>query len=331
MKVFTLHLTILIVIQAIFSSVFAQTAKEEFKPNGKPLALIFTHFSTAFTDGKTNPEFGITRAYLGYEYSFSKEWNAKLILDVGDPKSGTVQFTAFLKNAYIEYKKKHFAGSFGVIATTQFKVAEKIWGLRYIEKSFQDAYSFNASADLGLSLDYRFADFISADFMLANGEGYKKMQKDSLLRPGLGITLNPVKTITARVYGDFMGRDVKQSSLATFAAYTGKKLMVAAEYNYQKNFAMKDGQDIYGTSFYTTFQATDKVKLFGRFDDLKSKPLEGKDDPWQLSRDGQLIIAGMEYNVLKGIKVAPNFRYWNPADESMPATSYAYLNFELRF
>lgn len=331
MRYFTKRILSLLLLLAACSSVSGQTTQEEFKPNGKPQALIFTHVSTAFSDGKTNPEFGVTRAYLGYEYNFSKEWYARIVLDVGDPKAGNFQFTAFLKYAYVEYKKSNFSGSFGVISTTQFRLAETIWGLRYVEKSFQDAYSFNASADLGLCLDYRFADFISADFILANGEGYKRMQRDSLLRPGLGITLNPLKTITARVYGDFMGKDVKQSSLATFAAYTGKKLMVAAEYNYQKNFAMKDGYDIYGSSFYTTWQASDKIKLFGRYDNLKSKPLEGQDEPWQLSRDGQLFIAGMEYNVIKGIKVAPNFRYWNPADENMPATTFAFLNLELRF
>ncbi len=324
-------ISVWLLISAIITIAYSQEKSEDFKPNGKPLALIFTNFNTAFSDGNSNPAFEITRAYLGYEYNFSKDWYAKLILDVGDPKVGGLQLTAFLKNAYVEYKKNNLSGSFGVIATTQFKVAEKIWGLRYIEKSFQDAYGFNASADLGASLEYKFADFISADFILANGEGYKRLQRDSLLRPGLGVTITPVKTVTARVYADYMGKDVKQSSLATFAAYTGKKLMVAAEYNYQKNFGMKDGQDIYGTSFYSTFAASNKIKLFGRFDDLRSKPLAGQENGWQYNKDGQLFMAGFEYNVIKGIKVAPNFRYWNPADSSLPGTSFAYLNLELKF
>ncbi len=70
--------------------------------------------------------------------------------------------------------------------------------------------------------------------------------------------------------------------------------------------------------------------IFGRFDDLKSKPLLGQSDPWQLNKDGQLIIAGLEYNPTKGIKITPNVRYWNPADNSA-ATTYAYLNFEFKF
>ena len=318
-------------IPGIFSTAFGQEKTEEFKPHGKPLALIFTNFNTAFSDGETAKSFEITRAYLGYEYNFSKEFYAKLILDVGDPKVGGLQMTAYLKNAYLEYSKNNLSVSFGMISTTQFKVSEKIWGLRYIEKSFQDAYKFNSSADLGFNIDYQFANFISADFSIINGEGYKLIQNDNYVRPGLGVTVNPIKNITARVFVDNMGDSIKQQSLATFLAYTNKKLVLGAEYNYQRNYSMKDGRDIYGTSFFATYAPTAKLKIFGRFDDLKSKALEGQDQPWQLSKDGQLIIAGIEYSPIKGVKVAPNFRYWNPADNALAATSFAYLNFEFKF
>jgi hypothetical protein len=310
---------------------FGQKENDDFKPHGKPLALIFTNFNTAFTDGETHSSFEITRAYLGYEYNFSKEFYTKIIMDVGDPKVGAFQMTAYLKNAYVEYNKNNLSASFGMISTTQFKVSEKIWGLRYIEKSFQDAYEFNSSADLGFNIDYRFADFISADFSIINGEGYKLIQNDNYVRPGLGITANPVKKLTARLFVDTMGDTVKQQSLATLLAYTGKKLVLGAEYNYQTNYFMNDGQDIYGTSFYVTYSPNNKFLFFGRFDDLKSKALAGESNPWQLSTDGQLYMGGVEFNPIKGIKVAPNFRYWNPANDSSPATTFAYLNLELKF
>ncbi len=320
-----------LIISGICSPVFSQEKPTEFKPNGKPLALIFTNFNTAFADGETHPTFEITRAYLGYEYNFSKELYAKITLDVGDPKVGGLQMTAYLKNAYVEYNKNNFSASFGMISTTQFKVSEKIWGLRYIEKSFQDAYKFNSSADLGFNIDYTFTNFLSADFSVINGEGYKLIQNDDYMRPGIGVTANPVKSITARLFVDTMGDTVKQQSLATFLAYTGKKLVLGAEYNYQTNYSMKEGQDIYGTSFYATYSPNNKIMLFGRFDDLKSKALEGTNEPWQLSTDGKLIMAGIEFNPVKGVKIAPNFRYWSPADNSSSATSFTYLNLELKF
>ncbi len=322
---------ILILTSGLFLNGFSQDTSEEFKPNGKPLALIFTNFHTDFMDNSTYPAFEITRAYLGYEYHFSPEWYAKIVYDVGDPGVGKHQLSAFLKNAYFQYSNNRFTAYFGMIATTQFKVSEKIWGYRYIEKSFQDAYGFNASADLGFNIEYKFSDFISADFSVTNGEGYKKIQGDSLLRPGAGITINPVKNVTARIYADYMGNDIKQQSLATFLAYTGKKLIAGAEYNYQKNVDMTEGQDMYGTSFFLTYKPSAKIKLFGRFDDLNSSTLTGENQPWQIDGDGQLIIAGIEYSPVKGVKLAPNYRLWNSDSELLPAVNSIYLNCELKF
>jgi len=310
---------------------FSQEKTTVFEPNGKPLALIFTNFNTASTDGEITPAFEITRAYLGYEYNFNPEWYGKVVLDVGNPGAGKHEMAAFLKNAYMEYEKDKLAVSFGLISTTQFKVSEKIWGLRYIEKSFQDAYKFNSSADLGFNIDYTFSDFISADFSIINGEGYKKIQSDKLLRPGAGITVKPVKSVTARVFADYMGDQVKQQSLATFAAYTGAKLMVAGEYNFQKNFGMADGCDVFGTSFFATYKASKKLMIFGRYDNLSSSTLPGENEAWQIDSDGQLFMAGIELSPVKGVKLAPNFRLWDTASESTPNTTFFYLNCEIKF
>ena len=94
---------------------------------------------------------------------------------------------------------------------------------------------------------------------------------------------------------------------------------------------MVDGQDLYGTSIYAIFKPGDKIKYFVRFDALKSTTLEGEIVPWQLAKDGDLLMGGFEFGLMKGIKIAPNIRYWNPADKSMAATTYAYLNIELRY
>lgn len=322
---------LLFIVLGINTIALSQQESSEFKPNGNLLALLFTNFHTSFSDGETMPAFEITRTYLGYEYNFSKELYAKVVLDVGNPEAGKLEMTAYLKNAYFQYKKNNFTASFGLISTTQFKVSEKIWGNRYIEKSFQDAYKFNSSADLGINLDYKFSDFISVDFSVINGEGYKQLQSDKLLRPGAGITMNPVKNVTARVFADVMGDVTKQQSLATFLAYTGDKFTVAGEYNYQQNFGMAEGHDVYGTSFFATYQASDIVKIFGRYDNLASATLDGESDAWQLSKDGQLFMAGLEFSPVKGVKLAPNFRMWNTADEAAPNISYLYLNCELKF
>ncbi len=324
----------LLIMSGILRIGFSQDSTEEFKPNGKPLALIFSNFRYTIIEDESRAQFQIRRAYLGYEYNFSQNWYwyGKAVLDVGDPKDdGRYQMTAFLKNAYFRYKKNKFTAYFGMISTTQFKVSEKIWGYRYMLKSHQDAYRYNASADIGINLDYKFADFISVDFSVVNGEGYQRIEADSVLRPAIGTTIKPIKNVTARVYVDMMGKETKQQSLAIFLAYTGKKLVVGAEYNYQKNFRMNKGQDMFGTSFYATYKPSDKIKIFARYDGLNSSTLEGETDPWQINRDGQLIMAGVEFNPIKGIKLTPNFRNWTPAVESVPNRIDLFLNCQVKF
>ncbi len=322
---------LLLIMSGILTLGFSQDSADEFKPSGKPVALIFSNFRTTFHDGESRSSFRITRAYLGYEYNFSKEWYAKVILDVGDPKVGNFNMTAYLKNAYVLYKSGKFKAYFGMISTTQFKVSEKIWGYRYIMKSFQDAYKFNWSADIGFNLDYKFTDFISVDFSVINGEGYKVIQSDDYVRPGLGITIKPVKNITARVFVDYMGDEVKQQSLATFLAYTGKKLIVAAEYNYQKSFRMNEGKDTYGLSLFSSFKPSDKIKIFARYDKLNSSVLDGENNPWQIDANGQYIIAGIEYSPIKGVKLAPNFRNWSPNDKTRSNRIDLFLNCQVKF
>jgi len=153
---------LLLAMLSILTSAFSQSSTEEYKPNGKPLALIFSNFRYSMEDSENWGRFQIRRAYLGYEYNFSPNWYAKAVLDVGDPRDdGRYEFSAFLKNAYFRYKKNKFSASFGMVSTTQFKVSEKIWGYRYMLKSHQDAYRYSASADLGFVLTYKTIKLLS--------------------------------------------------------------------------------------------------------------------------------------------------------------------------
>ncbi len=178
-------LTILITLQSI--NLKAQTTAE-FVPNGKPLVLIFTDVSSTITNDAYSKSFDVTRAYLGYEYFFTKNISSRINIDVADPGAGKLQMTAFIKNAYLQYKTDNLTVRFGMIPTLAYGLQEKIWGYRYIYKSFQDAYNFGPSADLGASVEYSPAKFISLDLSLLNGEGYKRLQADSTFKSTLGVT-----------------------------------------------------------------------------------------------------------------------------------------------
>jgi hypothetical protein len=309
----------------------ASAQTDEFKPGGKPFMKIYSNYHTTFSDGGSASAFELTRVYLGYEYAFSKNFSAKANIDVGDPGAGGLQMTAYVKNAYLKYQVNHLTVNFGLISTTQFKVQENFWGYRYLEKSFQDEYKFNSSADLGVSVAYKFSDFLAADFIIANGEGYKKLESDSTLRTGFGATFTPVKKFVGRAYYDFSSKDHTQSSLATFIGFVTDNFSLGAEYNRQLNVRFNDGHDWNGASFYTTIKTSQKVKLFARYDKLFSDTLSGETNGWNHSKDGQAFIAGLEFAPVKGVKLAPNFKGWSPDDESKPFISSLFLNCEFKF
>jgi hypothetical protein len=78
-------------------------------------------------------------------------------------------------------------------------------------------------------------------------------------------------------------------------------------------------------------KASKKVKVFARWDKLSSNTLSGEPFSWNYSKDGQAVIAGIEYSPVKGVKLAPNFKGWSPNDESKPFVSNLFLSCEFKF
>ncbi len=317
-----------LVVLCITALAMSQEPKEAFKPHGKPIIRVFSNFHSTFSDGDSQSAFDVTRVYLGYEHSFSEEFSGTVIFDVADPGVGKLQMTAFVKNAFLNYKRENLSIDFGVIPTTQFKVQENFWGYRYLAKVFQDEYGFASSADLGASVSYKFGEMLSADLAVTNGEGYKKLQSDSILKTAVGITFTPVKALTIRGMADMMDN---QNTYAGFVGYKNSKFSVAAEYNYQSNHLMVDDHDYFGPSVYGTLNLSKKSKVFARFDDLKSNTPSGATANWNDAADGQLILAGFEFAPVSGIKLSPNFRSWNPASDSRKSISTIMLNCEIKF
>ena len=178
----------------------AQDVKVE-EPKGKAIVQTFGNFNVNFGAGNGRG-FDLERTYLGYEYKLGNGLSVKSVMDIGKSSDvSDLQRIAYIKNAMLSWKKGDMTLNGGLISTTQFNFQEKFWGYRYIMKSFQDQYKFGSSADLGLSVAYKFADWISADAIVVNGEGYKKIQKDNGLNYGLGLTLTPTKGFQIRLYG----------------------------------------------------------------------------------------------------------------------------------
>ena len=185
---------------------------------------------------------------------------------------------------------------------------------------------------MGLSIDYKFSDRISADLAVFNGEGYTKLEADSTFKTAVGLTVKPIEGITVRGLYDYISkRDATQQTKAVFLGYARESISVGAEYNHQDDFGLRKGRQLYGTSFYSTWKPSSQVKIFARYDRLRSNKLANAGQTWNYSSEGNLLIAGVEYSPVKGIKLSPNYRGWNPSDASRSFASTFILNCEIRF
>ena len=313
------------------STLFAQENKES-KPKGKAFAKIFMNFHNGLGNMNEDGGFELTRSYFGYQYQITNSLMGKVTFDVGNPSNGSkLENTAYVKNAMLTWKEGDFTVDFGLIGTKVFNTQEKFWGYRYLFKSFQDEYKWASSADMGASVNYKFSKCLSADLTFINGEGYKNLQSDNNYRTGLGLTYKPCEKVALRAYYDNYSKDDNndalkdQNIIALFGGYKNKDFSIGAEYNMLSNYKFIDGNDLTGISAYATYNASKKVKLFGRYDNLSS------DKDWNESKDGELFIAGVEYNPIKNLKISPNFRTWSPKESDTDNQSYLYLSVELSF
>lgn len=311
-------------IACIGISTNAQNIKTE-EPKGKAIVQVFGNFHTGFGADNDNRGFELERSYLGYEYNLGKGLSIKGVMDVG--RSNQVDDyhrIAYIKNAMISWKRGNLTLNGGLIPTTQFNYQEKFWGYRYIMKSFQDEYKFGSSADLGLSATYRFADWVSADAIIVNGEGYKKIQKNDGLNYGLGLTLTPVKGFQIRLYGGLneSSEEGKKDivNMAAFVGYKHERFTIGAEYNQMWNASYSDNADQSGYSIFASAKLSKFTDIYARYDDLNSK------DDWNIEKDESAAIIGAQFKLGKYVKIAPNFRMSMPKADDAKNGYSAYIN-----
>ncbi len=315
-------------------SLSAQEEKEAFKPSGKTVFKVFTNWHQGFGDDDIYTDdsgFELSRGVMGYQYQFAPNWSSKVIVDMADPGSGKLTEVAYIRNAYIAYKDDRLNAVFGIIGMKQFKTQENNWGYRYLYKSAMDEYKFNNSVDAGLYIKYEIADWMSADVTISNGEGAKSQQDtEGKYRMGYGAEIKPLDGLTFRAYYDYFYAPEpvagtlsdNQDMLALFVGYEQEKFRVGVEYDILNNykFVTDDNRDIF--SVYGSVALAKQMQAFARYDMLMAEEALSSEN---------VAIAGFEYNVVKGVKVSPNFRYINYTDSSQEDGGFFYLNFEYKF
>ena len=322
-----------LIILLVFSIIGFSQDSTIFQPHGKAFAKVFTNFHSELSGNQHQSAFEVTRVYLGYESEMHKNFSGIVKIDIGRPDDGgqnsSLRQYAYFKNAGVTYKNGKFICRFGLIDTKQFIIQEKIWGHRYLFKSFQDEYKLGVKADMGTIVEYRFNSMLGADLSIMNGEGYKKLQLDNSFKTGLGLNFYPSAKWTIRLYFDYLEKSVVQNSVATFVGYKNKRFVAGLEYNYKTNFEFIDNQNIMGYSAYISYDINDRFQLFGRYDRLYSNTLPNEEFSWHYDNDGSTIIGGVQFSQIKQIKIAVNYQGWHPFSNDISSRSCLYINMEI--
>lgn len=320
-----------------FASI-SQNTNEDFKPNGDVQFKVFWNYHADFSNNATKTSaFELTRSYLGYKYAFSKDISAKITFDVGS-NSGGSDYTAFLKVAQLDWKVANGVKlSMGLIGMKQFNDQEDFWGYRYMFKSFMDENSFGSSADLGVNAEFTISKNLKANVLIANGEGYKKLQdEDGYQKFGGSLVFTPIEGLTTKIYADSQNSATSKAltTVALFAGYEMEKWRLGAEFNTLQNgkkySSPIDDYNLDGLSFYSTYVINKKVEIFGRFDQLSSNTLTGDTAAWNNAKDGNQIIAGIQFAPLKGLKFALNYQGFSFDNSALDNQSLVFLNAEFK-
>ena len=79
-----------------------------FKPSGRVIARGFLDYSSGFGEANKERGFDITRAFLGYNYQFTKTFSGQVIIDGAAGKTSSDGMEVYLRNAFINWKDNGF-------------------------------------------------------------------------------------------------------------------------------------------------------------------------------------------------------------------------------
>lgn len=308
---------------------------QEITPSGKPIGKIYADFRQQINGESSYHGFAVTRAFIGYAYRVDKNLSAQVLLDIGDPLSNeeisSKRYT-YIRNAFISYNLNNLTLTFGVTDGIGHREPLVFWGKRYLSPPFLLNYRYVNIADIGLIADYSISPMLSFDFMIMNGEGFTNIQADNSFLYGAGVTFKPVDGFILRLFGDtYKNDEAVKNTVASFAGYKNSRFSLGVEYNYKTDFDWTDQHNVFGYSAMGSYYLSDKFELFARYDRSASVTPEGETDPWNLLKDGSLIVTGVQFKQSKNLKLSINYQGWTPKSDETLRWDFIQCNLEFQF
>jgi hypothetical protein len=309
---------------------------QSIEQSGKPITEIFTDFHLNINDTLAHTGFSLNRAYLGYQFMPGGKFTGKIILNVGSPEDlapgSTPRRYSFFREASISWSDGELSITGGITGTKMFQFQQTFWGKRYVANTYQSLNGYGLVADLGVVVEYKFSDYITADYTLMNGEGYSDIQLDNSLKNSLGMTITPNNNIAIRLYTDII-RDngIWQQLAIAFVGYKNDRFNIGVEMSFKSNTDLIQGHHLYGVSSTGGVNLTKKTEFFMRYDYAASVMIPGDILPWNNLKDGSFLIGGIQLTLSPNVKIAFDYQGKYPYKVAAGKTGLLFVNGFFKF
>jgi hypothetical protein len=292
---------------------------------------VYPYFNTDITDnehGKGYNKFDLGRVYVTVKSKLSKEVSVRITVDV-DKMDGTSR-EIYLKYAYLDWDVSkvipYSTVRFGLQQTGWIDYMNKVWGRRYVAKTLLDEYKTLSSADYGISHLVKLPKgYGHGAIQLLQGPGYKGTEENRykdisafvFFRPLMQISDLAASMVGVYYYKGFsnepdISSENKKDRVAAMASLAYRGIVrISGEYfiSWDRNDpgdtedVEKDGLSVFGDVRFPMVESPflQKIVLVGRYDFYDKD--KDKDD-----NETEYIIAGVEYKVVEGFSIMPNFQ-----------------------
>ena len=155
--------------------------------------------------------FWFRRIYFTYDKTLTKTLAIRVRLEMasaGNFSTTSKALVPFVKDAYLRWKTGQAQIYLGISEPPTFRVVEKHWGYRAVEKTPQDLHRIGSSHDFGVSVRGAFTrdGKFRYHVMLANGSG-NKTEVDRGKKFMLSLAYQPSERLFFEAYADRNDKD----------------------------------------------------------------------------------------------------------------------------
>lgn len=307
---------------------YAYKVNDNLEVNGKVFAnaLSVDGNATAAADDAASG-FHFDRAYFETRYKATPNDMVRITLD-----QKAADGSVFVKYAYWQHKYSDAASiKFGQNHTPLVDYLQtKLWGHRYVQKTFTDAVGAQTSSDLGVSVFGKAGANFDYYVSLMNGEGYTHTPNGAgyaisgraeFHTGGLHLGLFAhSETDRNGTTGYDPERQVVYAWWENDMVRIGGQYLLADDGNASNPFNSGKGYNVLANVKLPSMGK--KTAAFVRYDSV---------DKQDNGTDATLTIVGLEFEAAPGIMLAPNVQIADPGTTGSDAVTSAGVNGQFKF